>query len=102
MLDTVEHLENSLTGSGSSPIWCYPLSNSATPRMLHRLPSALEEAGMLGADDLEESGHHIEPVSWMCKVGQEAASGEARHDLGEASSAADAGDPGTCETTTVL
>jgi hypothetical protein len=65
-----------------------------------RHASALEEAGML-AEGPEESVHRIDLVPRARKVVREAASGEACRDLGEVFCAADASDPGTCETMAV-
>jgi hypothetical protein len=60
--------------------------------------SALEEPDMPGAEVIKESFHVIDLVPRGRKMAREAASGEARRDLGVVSSAADTSDPGTCET----
>jgi hypothetical protein len=52
-------------------------------------------------EGIEEFVHCIDLVHRARKEGREAASGEARRDLGVFCSAADASDPGTCKTMVV-
>jgi hypothetical protein len=84
----------------------------ATTQKLHKLQSKKRSGHgsertcrgrHAGCRGLEESVHRIELVPRARKVVREAASGEARRDLGVVSafSAADASDPGTCETMAV-
>ncbi len=89
---------------------CAAMSGMPRPAGLHKLrskkmssqvtaASALVEAGILAALDLEEFGHDSLLVRRARKVEREAASGDFRRDLGiVACRATDASDVGTCET----
>ena len=83
------------------PIGCI---NSKVSKGQVTTASALEVAGMIifeFYEFVEVDVHRIGLVPRSRKVDREAASGEARPDLGVASSAADDGDIGTCKTMAV-
>ncbi len=64
--------------------------------------NTLVQAGILAAETLEEGGHSNVLVEGAREIVRESAPGDVRRDLWDmARRAADASDPGTCETATM-